>query len=286
MNKSPMSIPAIRPAHSYLCLPVGDERLLHSKLYQWGARQADFIILDLEDSLPSDKKVVGRKNLREIVDFFKKINPTLSVRINNDSHLAEDCRVVRGCGITKVLVPKCESAKTLEIVSDLLDDGQTEYSIYPVIESAKAVINYDALLEGRISFSTVFFGCEDFATSIGVLEPNFLNTLLAVQSLIYRSAPRGIGVVGSHSRFSAFSSLLISEYRKTVEESRLIGFSGTLAVHPKQVPIVNDIYRYSGERQYMTGVLEMGTQKGGVFSHGGRMYGPPMLKRFKKILNQ
>lgn len=278
---------------SCLFLPVGDDRLLQSKLYRWGAQHAEFLILDLEDSLPKEQKERGRQKLKSAVELFKPFNRRISVRINNDQNLRLDCLAVRECGITEVLVPKCESPRLLEEVAGLLgaespSNAEAMASIYPMIESPVGLFGFQALLDGRIPFSTVFFGCEDFANSLGVLEPSLLNTLLAVQSLIYQSAARGIAVIGSHARFSAFSAQVIGEYRQMVQESRSIGFAGTFAVHPKQVPIINEIYRYSAERLHMQKVLRFGQEREqatAVFSHEGRMYGPPMLKRFRRLID-
>lgn len=188
--------------------------------------------------------------------------------------------------MTSILVPKCESADTLTSIRSFLDGRSSGIEIFPVIESAAGVNSYDKIIDGPTQFSTVFFGCEDFATSIGVLAPSTLNTLLAVQTLIYKSAPRNIDVVGSNSRFNGFANGLTAEYRGMAKDARDIGFAGTIAIHPKQVPIINEVFSYAEEKEAIERVLALSKEKGAVFSEDGRMYGPPMIKRYLKFLSK
>jgi citrate lyase subunit beta/citryl-CoA lyase len=110
-------------------------------------RGADAYILDLEDSVPQSEKEKARGLVKETIPVVAKGGAAIFVRINHDYVEAD----LRGCvwpGLTRIILPKTESAAEMKRCADLLTDLEKErgitvgsIEITPLIESALGVAN-------------------------------------------------------------------------------------------------------------------------------------------------
>jgi citrate lyase beta subunit len=71
-----------------------------------------------------------------------------------------------------------------------------------------------------------------------------------------------------------------------IHASRNVGLTGAPAIHPYQVKWIKEAYTVpAAEIAEMKKIVKLAEGKG-VFSHNGRMYGPPMRKRYKRLLEE
>lgn len=272
----------IRELQSYLFVPLSDERFLRARSYERAAAQADALILDLEDSLPAAAKEKGRGLLADAFARFSKLNPNLIVRINNDRHWAADVKAARNPALAGVLVPKAESKDDLLRVREALGGSG---AVIPLLETPAGILGCHALMrELRESLEVVFFGCEDLSAGLGLLDPSPRNMAFAAQHLLLAAAAEGLPVVGTAGSFSAFSPRLRAEYREILLRSRELGFFGAFAVHPSQLAEIRSVFRYEKELPRLREIVAAAEGERAVFSLGGRMYGPPMLRRYRRLL--
>ena len=76
-------------------------------------------------------------------------------------------------------------------------------------------------------------------------------------------------------------------FRRECEEACRDGFTGKLAIHPAQVPIINDVFTPSAEAlEHAQAVVDAfaATPGAGVVGIGGLMYDRPHLARAEQLL--
>lgn len=274
----------LRDARSYLFVPLSDRRYLAARSYARAAAVADAIILDLEDSLPETQKASGRKLLPEAIQRFAAINPRLLVRINGDTW-EEDTAAAAQPGLAAILVPKAERFEQAEQVRQKLTSAGSRAAVLPLLETPRAVLDSRSLLR-EWAPECAFFGCEDLAASLGVLDPTPFNMGYSAQQLLLVCAELGgIPLIGSVGPFSGFQGKERAVYKEMLQRSRELGFSGSFAVHPAQLTALRSVFSFEEERARPEAVL---AAAGGsaVFALAGRMYGPPMLKRYRNLFGK
>ena len=110
-------------------------------------RGADAYILDLEDSVPRSEKERARTLVKETIPVVSKGGAAIFVRVNHDYVEAD----LNGCvwpGLTRIVLPKTETADDMKHCADLLTELEKErgipvgsIEITPLIESALGSVN-------------------------------------------------------------------------------------------------------------------------------------------------
>ncbi len=126
-----------------LFVPVNNPRFTEKA---W-TRGADAIILDLEDSVPMAEKEKARNLVREVIPQVSKGGASVFVRINKE-FIEPDLRASIWPGISRVLLPKTESATEVNFIDSLLTELERErgiplgsIEIRPMLESTLGVAN-------------------------------------------------------------------------------------------------------------------------------------------------
>jgi citrate lyase beta subunit/rhodanese-related sulfurtransferase len=278
-------IKSLRDLRSFLFVPLSERRPLTSRAYKRATATAHALILDLEDSVTARDKVAARGLLAEAVDYFAQINPHILVRVNSDANLQADLRAVAATRALAVVLPKVDRLDQLLQARAFLRELQSLTTVIPLFETARGILNCQTIVNGLPELECVFFGSEDLAAQLRVTDPTPQNMLYAAQHLLLVCAAENISVVGAVGAFSAFHLKHRLEFAKIVELSKQIGFSGSFAIHPHQVTTINEIFSGPSERARLQAIVDQSSDRQAVFSYDGRLYGPPMIKRYKQILN-
>jgi len=273
---------------SFLFVTLSDDRLLRARSYLRAAAEVDALILDLEDSVTTQGKSEARARLDKTVETFGAINSNLFIRINNtEADWLDDTdkvAAIRHPSLRAVIVPKTETPLHLIRVHERIQNPSIQ--VVPFLETPKGILTCSEILKEGPSRTCVFFGCEDLASELGVLNPTEHNMLYAAQNLVLHAALTQTPVIGTVSAFSAFGVDVREEYRRAVQLSRDVGFSGSFGIHPAQIPIINEIYGFVREREHLQKIVNAAKVEKAVFTFEGKMYGPPMIRRYQKILNR
>lgn len=276
---------SFRDFRSYLFVPLSDERILYARSYERAAREADCLILDLEDSLKTELKTHGRKLIPKAMERLGAVNPSIIVRINNaNEDWARDVDACIHPLLRGILLPKTESSEQLSRIAEYLGKMGKRIPVIPLIETPLGVLNAPSIVQSDLP--CVFFGCEDLATGLGLLDPMPLNMLYAAQHVVFHCRSRGIPVVGTVGPFSLIHADLKDEFRNILRVSRDVGFSGTYAVDPKQLKWIRSVFEFEEEVERISEIVAAAPEEKAVFTFQGRMYGPPMLKRYRNILDR
>lgn len=217
---------------------------------------ADCVVLDLEDSVPAGEKAAARalvaESIRRVrtanaeVGLFVRVNP-LATRLTGG-----DLEEVVVPGLTGIFAPKVERATDVLQYDALLDHfeerngvGGLEY-IVPV-ETVQAIQNCRevALSSPRVG-AMIGPSAEhaDIARAVGYeWTPEGQETLYLRSRVLLACREAGI-----HALTGLWEDLEnLDGLREFALRGRRLGFRGMIAIHPKHVATVNEVFSPSAE---------------------------------------
>ena len=106
---------------SGLTMPVNNPRFVEKA---W-TRGCDFIILDLEDSVPPSRKAYARTLVKAAINIVFKGGAEVFVRINHDT-VREDLEAAVWPGLKRVNYPKAETAQEIRAVDAIITELEQE----------------------------------------------------------------------------------------------------------------------------------------------------------------
>lgn len=280
---------------SLLFVPGDSERKLEKGL----GSEADALIIDLEDSVSLERKEVARQTAREFLSSAPANAPRLFMRINEiGSGLLDDDLVAimpgRPAGI---MLPKCAGAADVENLSTRLrvHEAQNDVAdgatlILPIItETAAATLNTSSYRPGLARLAAVTWGAEDLAADIGASanrddEGRYTDTFRLARALTLLAASAA-QVPAIDTIFADFRD--DRGFHLDCVAGVRDGFAGRMAIHPAQVPIINEVFTPASEeveraRQVVDAFASAGDP--GVVAIGGKMYDRPHLRQAERLL--
>jgi citrate lyase subunit beta/citryl-CoA lyase len=283
-------------ARSLLFVPGDSDR----KLAKCADSGADIIILDLEDSVAAAHKGAARQRVGEFLAArSSKVGPQYWVRINpldTPESLADLAAVVaaRPDGIVQ---PKTRGPEDVIKLGQSLDDleaghglAQKQIAILPVAtESPEAIFSLGGFRRCGVRLYGLTWGAEDLSAAIGATENRESNGAWTPPFQLARS----LCLFGAHAAGVAAIDTLYADFRdaaglrESCGAARRDGFGGKLAIHPDQVPVINECFMPSAaEVSEARRVVALFADNPGVvaLSLDGRMVDIPHLRRAEKIL--
>ena len=130
---------------SGLTMPVVTARFVDNA---W-RRGCDFIVLDLEDSVPQHLKAHARSLVKAAIPNVSKGGAEAFARINHDT-MVEDTEAVVWPGLKRIKYPKTEHAEEVRALDALITRLEKERGIEP------GTIEIDASIETAVGVSNVF----------------------------------------------------------------------------------------------------------------------------------
>jgi citrate lyase subunit beta/citryl-CoA lyase len=255
---------------------------------------ADALILDLEDSVAALRKAEARAL---VSDFLMRADGRIArfVRINPlSSGLAEaDLQAVLAARPDGLVLPKSEGAHSVQALDKhlaVLDMG------FPLIlpiatETPQAVFGLGTYRQVAARLLALSWGVEDLAAAVGSAaaresEERFTDPYTLVRSLALFGAAAA-NVLPIETVFPAFRNLpaLAAYARRGMRD----GFGGMLAIHPDQIPVINEAFTPSAESlEHARAVVALfeANPGAGVLSLDGSMVDAPHLKQALRLLRQ
>lgn len=226
---------------SLLFVPANVERFVR-KAPETGA---DAVVLDLEDSVPESAKRDARAKLGWAAEEVRsRSGQLLAVRVNSigTPHFREDLRAAAEAGIEVVVLPKCDGPEDVFRMREVASEVGATFRVIALIESPRGVLAAQNIAseEGVIGLA---FGKFDFALSMGALPSSNLNVLVP-RSLVAIAA-KAHGLVAVDTPYAALNDL--EGLRAEALEAKALGYDGKFAVHPSQVPVINEVFSPSEE---------------------------------------
>jgi citrate lyase subunit beta/citryl-CoA lyase len=271
------------------------------KLDKAMASGADAIILDLEDSITPERKPQARA---AALDFLKKISgkkdrARLLVRINGlDTGMTDtDLDAIVAGKPDAVVFPKAEGgASVVHLDAKLtareaiagVPEGQIKI-LAQAVESAAGLFAAGTFRNASARLIGLTWGPEDLSAELGA-ETNRDATGNLTEP--YRLA-RSMCLFGAATaKLPAIETVYVdfgnSEgLRRDTRDARRDGFTGRLAIHPAQVPIINEVFTPTAEQIEKANavVAAFAAQPdAGAVGIDGKMYDRPHLARAQALL--
>lgn len=258
-----------------------------------GLHSADGIILDLEDSVAPEKKDEARILVRNALRQIDFCGAERMVRINQGERGLKDLHFVIPHNVNLVLLPKCESADYIKQVESEISVIKSKFNLsnevflMPIIESALGIENSFAIVHGSENVVAVAIGLEDYTADLGVAR-----TIEGKESFYARTrlvvAARAAGIQPIDSVFSDVADM--ESLRKTVLESKSLGFEGMGCIHPRQIQVIKQGFAPDEteieKSKKIVQAFEAAKRNGsGVVALGSKMIDPPVVARSQKIID-
>ncbi|MEE8045457.1 MAG: CoA ester lyase [Dehalococcoidia bacterium] len=263
----------------------------------------EWLIPDLEDSVPAAEKEAARAMVAEHLPVLAKAGKMLAPRVNSmTSGLAEDdINAVVSNDIVGISIGKISNVEEVAILEQMLAAAEKRAgvaightTILPWLETAEAVINAYAICKSTDRIRWAAFGAEDFSANMGISrtvdetdstsndEPGLAYARAAVAV-----AARAAGVHALDTPYTKFRDP--DGLRVEANLARSIGYKGKLSIHPAQVEIIEDVFRpSSSEIERAQKVLEVAAEAEangrGSVSLDGEMIDMPVILRAQNVL--
>ena len=276
---------------SLMFVPAHNQKLLDSSL----RRDADVLLLDIEDSVPVVDKQKARDKIKEFVQRPEAKGKLIFPRVNDreSGELLKDLYQLTIQGVTGFMYPKSTKEEDVYFVGKLLETIEYEknipvgtFKLIPLIETAGAIVNIKEICTACERVVAVAFGCEDYVTDLGGKhDPEGQSIFYARNAIV--NAARATGVLPIDTVHIKVHDL--EDLERNLILSKNLGFEGMLVLNPKELPLVNKYYSPSEEEiswanEMVQLTAEAKAEGKGVAVKDDKFIGPPMLKMAEKIL--
>lgn len=282
------------PLRSLLFVPADSER----KLAKAAGTGADALIFDLEDAVLPASKPAARALLGEFLKGFKSRSQAW-VRVNDlaSGELLNDLSVATTAGVRGIVLPKIFGPEDIDVVGHYLDAAESlrglkagSLQVLAVCtETPLAVLRMAALAQRRHPrLAGLMWGAEDLSAALGAGDPRMSD---GAWRPLYEHA-RGQCLLASHAlAVEAIDTVYVDirnadGCRSNCDAARYDGFTGKIAVHPDQVPIINAAFTPSADEiAWAQRIVEAFALGAGAISLDGKMLDVPHLKGAQRVLH-
>ena len=277
----------LKPLRSLLFLPTTAEHLLAKAT----ERGADALVIDLEDAIPPDRKAEARPMARAAVAQLAQRGATVLLRVNSEPTLwAQDLQGMPLSQLAAVMLPKVETLSQLENFAQALkarsiDSGHPPPPISALLETPLGVLAAEQIAQ-HPALCALGFGAEDYAGALGV-PPEPAALAWPAQKVLTCAHAYGLACWGLAGSIAAVDD--VAGFEHTVRAGRAMGFTGSVCIHPRQVPIVNRGFSPSSEElawaERVEAADEAASRAGlGAVLLDGRMIDRPIVQRARRWL--
>ncbi len=265
---------------SILCTPI----LLNAK----HNLDYDGLLFDLEDSISINNKEEARRLLPNCIKATRENNTkTIYARVNSIR-----CRLgildlmeILSSGIAPdiIILPKVETIEEIMCAYQMLIHDFPNTKIQVVIETAKGLSAIGYILNKVKFIHGLIFGAADFSADIGS-DLNWDSLSLYRAELVKIGRINNLQVIDS----PCFDYQNHERLKKEIILGYQLGFTGKVAIHPSQIPFINDGYLPTKEDINESHLIIEAANKQStqIFKLNGRMIGPPIVKRAKRLIEK
>jgi len=253
---------------------------------------ADALILDLEDAVAPQNKQVARHEVAHFLNqhgdarIFVRVNP-----LDNPDN-EKDLNAVLPSHPDGIVLPKAEGgASVTELAKRLTERGNATAQILAIATETPAAVFQLGTYSGAKRLLGLTWGAEDLPAAVGAAtsreeDGGFTPPYELARSLCLFGAAAA-GVLPIETVYPAFRDL--DGLAAYAARARRDGFLGMMAIHPAQVPVINEAFTPSeAELAHARAVIAAfeGSPGAGALSLDGKMIDRPHLVQAQRILAQ
>ncbi|MBI3242614.1 MAG: CoA ester lyase [Chloroflexi bacterium] len=269
-----------RLRRALLFMPGDDRRKIEKGI----AAQPDSVIMDLEDGVALNRKAEARVVIAAALTELDFGSVERVVRINpiGSGLEADDLTIALPARPEAIMLPKAESAEQIDWLH-----RQTDLPLLLMIETAKGLINLKEIAAVP-GVAALCFGADDYTASVGgarTRDRDSANLLYARSAIAAYAAAFDLQAIDTPFVNLQNEAWLRDETRAIVE----LGYSGKLAIHPKQIAPILEAFCPSPEeveraRRLVQAHEEHQAKGAGAFAFEGRMVDMPVIRAAHNVL--
>ncbi|MER9951773.1 CoA ester lyase [Mesorhizobium sp. M0047] len=281
---------------SLLFVPSDSQKKLEKGL---GAG-ADVVIVDLEDSVAPHNKALAREvAARFIVERWAQTSSVIYVRVNDLSTglTDDDLAALVPARPDGIMLPKSNSGQDVQHLSAKLRVHEAEngladgaIKILPIItETPAGVLAAATYAETSARLAGLTWGAEDLSAAIGARavrdEHGRYTDVFRHARVMTILAAAAAEVAAIDTVFPNFRDM--AAFKAECTEAERDGFTGKMAIHPDQVPVINAAFTPSVEAVRQSTAIVAAFQAAGnpgVVGIDGKMYDRPHLRLAERLL--
>lgn len=256
---------------------------------------ADSVIMDLEDGVAFNRKTEARATIVEALRTLDFGGRERLVRINPVGSGLEmaDLDAVAAGRPDGLVLPKAESAAQVQWISQALASAEDAQGwprgavrLLVIIETALGVMNVREIAAADDRVDALMFGAEDLAGDIGATRTAEGWEVFYARSAVVTAA----AAYHRQAIDTVFVDLSDGEgLRRECQRAMQMGYSGKMAIHPRQVEIINAAFTPSAEavagaRRLIAAYAQHQAAGTGVFAYEGKMVDMPMIRAAEQVL--
>jgi citrate lyase subunit beta/citryl-CoA lyase len=204
----------------------------------------DSLILDLEDAVAPSMKPAARENVRKAMGNLAFGDKEVGVRINGVAtpHFLDDVLALEGLPVDTIVVPKVNRPEDVTVVDVLLRQlegrgSRAGVTLQLLIETAIGLEAAADIARASGRVVSLIFGAGDFTADTGIA--------FTPRGLFYARAR--IVAAAAAARVQALDHVHpaiedLDGLREAARDARELGFQGKWAIHPAQVPVINEVF--------------------------------------------
>ncbi len=272
---------------SWLFVPGDSERKIAKAL----ATGADVVILDLEDSVALANKTAARDIVAGVLSNRPETSCQVFVRVNalDTGATVQDLAAISSTPPDGFMLPKTSSGKDVEQFAQLTKSDLPIIAI--ATETAASLFNLGTYTNLKAPLSAMTWGAEDLSSDLGATsardDTGHLTDPYRLARSLCLAGARSALVDPIDSIYASFRDIAGLE-RECIAAAR-DGFTGKMAIHPDQIPLINQTFTPSiqaiDQAEQIVDAFAQ-SQNAGVISLNGQMYDLPHLKRAEKLLER
>ena len=273
----------IQPRRSFIFTP-GLKPEMYPKALKSGT---DMVCIELEDGIaPQDKEIARNLALKLFQEKQENDGVERILRINSlrEKFGIEDVQAILS---TKnpppaLMIPKVKKPDEIVLLDNLLSEKGHHCRIHVIIETNEGLENAYQIANCSNRIDALFFGGVDMSAELRC-ENKWEPLLYARSRIVHAAASAGIDAID----VPYLDLEDLEGMRKEAILAKELGFSGKGSIHPKQIPILNDVFTPSElsikKAQKIVSVFEKANT--GLVVIDGKLIEKPVLREMYRILS-
>ena len=254
------------------------------------AAGADIVCVDLEDAVALPRKAEARALTLPLfaddtdhpadhpeVERMVRINPLSTLDGLTDILALNDCAAPPPA----LMIPKPSSAHEIRLYDALLGGACAGIRFHVIIESSEGLENVHEIAQASPRIQSLLFGAVDLSASLRA-EKTWETMLYARSRVVHAAARFDLDLIDVPYLNLDDSEGLATEARA----SRDLGFTGKAAIHPNQIPILNEIFTPTPElvARARRIIAEFATNTTGLLVVDGELIEQPVLRSMQRVV--
>lgn len=272
-----------QPRRSFIFTP-GLKPEMYPKALKSGT---DMVCIELEDGIaPQDKEIARNLALKLFQEKQENDGVERILRINclREKFGIDDVQAILSTQNhpPALMIPKVKKPDEIVILDNLLSEKGHHCRIHVIIETNEGLENAYQIANCSNRIDALFFGGVDMSAELRC-ENKWEPLLYARSRIVHAAASAGIDAID----VPYLDLEDLEGMRKEAILAKELGFSGKGSIHPKQIPILNDVFTPSElsikKAQKIVSVFEKANT--GLVVIDGKLIEKPVLREMYRILS-